>query len=200
MGLCWTILTKQKTLHQQSVLSPSFFLDCPIAWSRCVWWPDTSWCCPATNFVFYYTHFRYVGCTNILEVDKSLRPLEISIHGDQGLVVDIRRLHYLYSTCLGASIPPSCYSHNLLSWIASLGSTCPKKHVSKRANFHFWIYLERVSNWENSPSWSLRSLIIVENSFCTSTSNCSKWNVIQEFFHLKKKFWGWNEKGVYLKP
>jgi hypothetical protein len=34
--------------------------------------------------------------------------------------------------------------------------------------------LERVSMWENSPSWRLRSMIIVENSFCASTSNCNK--------------------------
>jgi hypothetical protein len=174
MELCWTILTKQKILHQQWDLSPSFFLDCPIAWSRCKWSPDTSWCCPATNFVFYSAHFMCVMCTNILEVDKSLRPLEISIPGYQGLVVDIRRLHYLYSTCLGASIPPSCYSHNSVFWIASLGLSSPKKHISKRTNFHFWIYLERVSKWENSLSWSLRLMTIVENSFCASTSNYNK--------------------------
>jgi hypothetical protein len=27
----------------------------------CVWWwPNTSWCCPDTNFVSYYTHFEHV--------------------------------------------------------------------------------------------------------------------------------------------
>lgn len=86
---------------------------------------------PRHKFCGFYTHFRCVMCTNILEVDKSLKPLETPIHGDQGLVVDIRRLHYLYNTCLKASIPPSCYSHNLLFSIASLGLTFKKKMSPK---------------------------------------------------------------------
>jgi hypothetical protein len=43
---------------QTKQLSVFFFPDCPIAWSRWVWWwANKSWCCPYTNFVSSYTCF-----------------------------------------------------------------------------------------------------------------------------------------------
>ncbi len=64
-------------------------------------------------------------CTNILEVDKSLRPLEISIPGYQGLVVDIRRLHYHQVAT------PTTYSFELHLWAQLLQkSVSPKEPIS----------------------------------------------------------------------
>lgn len=46
------ILKDVKSAMGTKVLSASFFPDCPVARSRCVWpSPDTSWCCPEAFFL-----------------------------------------------------------------------------------------------------------------------------------------------------